>query len=190
MLHSGRFKAVLDACVLYPAPLRDLLLSLAEAGLYKPRWSDIIQGEWIENLLLKRRDLSRERLRRTAGLMNRAFPDAEVGGFHELIIGLSLPDENDNHVLAAAIRCNADVIVTLNLGDFPAAYLEKYDIEVQSPDTFITHLIELDPEKAREAFLNQVKRLRNPAKTIDEVLRALKKCGLVQSVEKLRKLLE
>jgi len=185
MLHSGRFKAVLDACVLYPAPLRDLLLCLAEAGLYKPRWSDIIQSEWIGNLLLKRVDLSRERLKRTAGLMNRAFPDAEVGGFHELIGSLSLPDENDNHVLAAAIRCNADVIVTMNLSDFPDAYLEKYDIEAQHPDIFITHLIELDPEKSREAFLNQVKRLSNPRKTSKEVLTALEKCGLEQSVKKL-----
>ncbi|MGB0930642.1 MAG: hypothetical protein ACPGVB_07695 [Chitinophagales bacterium] len=76
MIFSTRFNVVLDACVLYPAPIRDLLLNLAEQGLYSPKWSEIIQEEWLRNLLLNRPDLKRRKLSRTVRAMNNAFPDA------------------------------------------------------------------------------------------------------------------
>ena len=85
MIHSARFNVILDANVLYPAPLRDFLLRLAEQELYKPKWSARIQNEWIRNLLKNRPDLQRESLIRTQKAMNLAFPDANVSGYEDLI---------------------------------------------------------------------------------------------------------
>lgn len=90
MLYSSRFSAILDACVLYPAPIRDILLCMAEQGLYRPKWSALIQKEWKRNLLKSRPDLKKIRLDRTSELMNNAFPDAEVQHFENLIQNLEL----------------------------------------------------------------------------------------------------
>jgi PIN domain len=98
------FTALYDACVLYPAPLRDLLIRLADTGLFRARWTNAIHEEWILNVLENRADLSRERLERTRDLMNEHILDSLVNDYEELIPMLLLPDENDRHVLAAAIR--------------------------------------------------------------------------------------
>ena len=127
------FTALFDACVLYPAPLRDLLLRLAFTGLFRARWTDRIHEEWIRNLLKKRLDLRRDALERTRRLMNDSVPDCLVTEYEDLIEGLSLPDSNDRHILAAAIQSGCDVIVTYNLSDFPPSYLEKFAIEAQHP---------------------------------------------------------
>lgn len=95
MIHSSRFIAVLDANVLYPAPIWDYLLRLASLELYKPKWTDEIQGEWLKNLLINRPDLRRENLVITQDAMNSAFPDANITNYEELINGLSLPDSED-----------------------------------------------------------------------------------------------
>ncbi len=83
MIHSPRFTAVLDANVIYPAPIRDLLLNLADLEIFSPKWSEIIHEEWIRNLLINRTDLSKPTLMRTVKIMNSAFPDAVVHGFEE-----------------------------------------------------------------------------------------------------------
>jgi predicted nucleic acid-binding protein len=169
MIHSPRFIAVLDACVLYPVPIRDLLLSLASA---------LIQDEWSRNLLVNRSDLNAAQLQRTATMMNTAFPDADVEGYEVFIPTLTLPDPDDRHVLAAALRSQADVIVTTNLKDFPASYLRTFDVEVQHPDEFIGYLIDLNPAKALEAFRQQVARLKNPPLAAAQVLGNLRKSNL------------
>lgn len=115
----GTFTAFLDASVLYPAPLRDLLLELAVSDLYRAKWSNAVHGEWINALLRSRDDLTRERLERTRDLMNAHVRDALVTDFDQLIGILELPDPDDRHVLAAAIKGRADLIVTANLKDFP-----------------------------------------------------------------------
>lgn len=181
MLYSGRFTAILDACVLYPAPVRDILLSLADQELYRPKWSALIQDEWIRNLLKNRDDLTEAQLVHTTDSMNEAFPDAEVQDFKHLIQSIELPDPNDRHVLAAACAGNADVIVTFNLKDFPEENVQKYNIEVLHPDQFITDLIHLDEENAFTAFRNQVERLKNPPKNAKDVLEALEKNKLYKS---------
>lgn len=186
MLHSGRFTALLDANVLYPAPLRDYMLNLASMDLYKPKWTSEIQKEWIVNLLEHRTDLKKEQLDKTRAAMDAAFPDANITNYEELIEGLSLPDKNDNHVLAAAIKAKADVIITFNLKDFPAKYLGRYDIEPQHPDVFIENLIHLDAELSMKALDNQVKRLKNPPKTKSQILDKLRDCGLTHSAKMLR----
>lgn len=120
------FTVVYDACVLYPAPLRDLLMHLALLDLYRARWTKIIQEEWIENLLRNRPDLTREQLNRTRDFMDAHVRDCLVTGFESLIPFLELPDPKDRHVLAAAIRSGASVIVTFNERDFPIDQLSAY----------------------------------------------------------------
>ncbi|AGA34951.1 hypothetical protein TVNIR_3315 [Thioalkalivibrio nitratireducens DSM 14787] len=113
-----RFIALLDACVLYPAPLRDFLLRLATTGLFAARWTERIHDEWSRNLLEKRPELAAQ-LDRTRRLMNDAVADSMVGGYDALVDSLNLPDSDDRHVLAAAIHCHAQAIITFNLKDFP-----------------------------------------------------------------------
>ena len=119
------FVVLYDACVLYPAPLRDLLVRLANTGVVRARWSAAILDECFRNILENRPELKPEALQRTRELMTRAVPDCMVTGFEQLIDGLVLPDSDDRHVLAAAIRAGAQAIVTFNLGDFPAAWLDS-----------------------------------------------------------------
>ena len=189
MIHSPRFVAVLDACVLYPAPIRDLLLHLASFSLYMPKWTDAIHDEWIRNLLRNRPELTAAQLKKTRAAMTTAFPDAEVTSYETLIDSLKLPDPNDRHVLAAAIRGKADVIVTANLKDFPAQALALFDVEAQHPDAFVSNLIDLNPEKALEAFQQQVSFLKNPPKTAEQILDNLRKVGMGTTADQLAALL-
>lgn len=180
------FTALYDACVLYPAPLRDLLMRLAIADLFRARWTDEIHGEWIRSVLENRPDLTREKLERTRDLMNSHVRDCLVSGYEDLIEGLELPDADDRHVLAAAIRTRASVIVTYNLDDFPTDYLAKYGLEAQHPDEFITHLLDLHPAAVCSAAKSQRAALKNPPKTVDEFLEALAKQRLPETVSRLR----
>jgi predicted nucleic acid-binding protein len=112
-------KVVLDACVLYSAPLRDFLMHLSLLDVIEARWTDLIHEEWIRSVSRDRPDLDRERLERTRRLMDQNTRDSLITGFEHLIPKLSLPDADDRHVLAAAIHCEADAIITFNLKDFP-----------------------------------------------------------------------
>jgi predicted nucleic acid-binding protein len=111
--------AVYDANVLYPAPVRDLFIRLPQAGLVRARWTETIHEEWIRSVPKDNPHLSAERLARTRTPMNEAVRDCLVTGYEDLVASLSLPDPDDRHVLAAAIRAGADVIATCNLADFP-----------------------------------------------------------------------
>ena len=127
------FLALYDACVLYPAPVRDLLLEVAHADLVGARWTSKIEEEWVSNLLKQRNDIPPPVLERTVELMRQAVPDALVRHYEPFIPSLELPDPDDRHVLAAAIKCGAQVIVTFNIKDFPRQELDKYDIEAERP---------------------------------------------------------
>lgn len=189
-MYSGRFTAILDANVLYPSFLRDLLLSLAEVYLYRPKWSEEIEDEWLKNLNKNRADIPASNLERTAILMNRAFPDAKVEGYITLIQSLTLPDPDDRHVLAAAIVGKADVIVTSNLSDFPNEELIKFNIQAISPDEFVLNLIDLDGGKAKNALENMQARRKNPPVTIEELINIMENRELKNSAAKLEKILE
>lgn len=180
-IHKGTFTVVLDACVLYPAPLRDLLLHLAWQGLYRPKWTNEINDEWKRNLLKNRNNIEEEALNRTINKMDEAFEDAQVTNYRKFIEILELPDPNDRHVLAAAIRCGAHLIVTENLKDFPEEKLAQYDIEVQSSDIFIQNLIDLDLEACCEAIKKQRESLNNPPKTREEMRENLGQVGIPNS---------
>jgi predicted nucleic acid-binding protein len=182
----GHFTALFDACVLYPAPLRDFLMHLAITDLFRAKWTDEIHNEWIRNLLKNRPDLTQERLQRTRDLMNAHVRDCLVSGYEDLIPSLVLPDKNDRHVLAAAICGDADIIVTYNLSDFPAGTLEQYGIEAQHPDKFIIHLIDLALSTVCEAAKRQRISLKNPPQSVEELLAAYERQGLTQTVSALR----
>lgn len=182
------FIVVYDACVLYSAPLRDFLIQLALTDLFRARWTDEIHDEWIRNVLKNRPDLTLERLTRTKNLMNASVRDCLVTGYEAIIPGLQLPDPGDRHVLAAAIRSNADVIVTFNLDDFPTQALAPYGVEAQHPDEFILYLLDLNPAVVCAAAERQRTRLKKPPKTPDEYLDTLLTQGLPQSVTTLREL--
>jgi predicted nucleic acid-binding protein len=179
------FTVVYDACVLYPAPLRDFLMWLALSGCFRARWSERIHDEWKRNLLRNRPDLTAAQLDRTSALMNDAVPDSLVCGYEKLIPGLFLPDPDDRHVLAAAIRCGASVIVTFNQKDFPAEALHEFRIEARHPDEFIDNLFDLDQAAVVEAARRQRAQLVHPRLDVERFLDVLLKQGLVQTAKAL-----
>jgi predicted nucleic acid-binding protein len=174
----NRFTVIYDACVLYPAPLRDLLMRLALTDLYRARWSDQIHEEWIRAVLRNRSDLSRAQLERTRSLMNAHVRDALVDSYQSLIPALELPDPDDRHVLAAAIKCGADLIVTFNLDDFPDHALTVYGISACRPDSFLVDQLNLDAERVCMAIRQHRASLKNPPKTVKEYLATLEEQGL------------
>jgi hypothetical protein len=183
----GSFTAVYDACVLYPAQLRNLLMWLALSGLFRARWTDRIHEEWTRNVLRDHPDIDPARLRRTRSLMDAHVLDALVTGYESLIPALRLPDPDDRHVLAAAIRAGAGVIVTSNLDDFPAADLAPYSVEARHPDDFVRDLADLDPAAVCAAAREHRSSLTNPPKTVEQYLATLRGVGLQKTVSFLRK---
>lgn len=136
------FPALLDTCVLYPAYLCDTLLRLAEAGAYRPLWSADVLEELRRNLV--KRGIASELVDRRVGQMTQAFPDAMVRGYESLIDGMT-NDPKDRHVLAAAVRANAEVLVTFNRSDFPPGALDTYDVVAVHPDEFLLDQLDLYP---------------------------------------------
>ncbi len=145
----SNYTALLDANVLYPAPVRDLLLELAVTDLYKAKWSADIHREWIESLLANEPHRDRAALERTRDLMDANTRDCLVTGYESLIPSLELPDPNDRHVLAAAIVGRCDVIVTCNVRDFPEHVMATFGIDLKHPDEFLNDHLKL----AQGAFL-------------------------------------
>jgi hypothetical protein len=154
---------------LYPALTRDLLLTLSRTGLFRARWTDQIHDEWIAAVLRENPHLA-GRLARTRALMDDSVLDCLITGYESLVDGLTLPDPDDRHVLAAAIKGRADVIVTKNLKDFPAAALAPFGIEPQHPDAFVLHQISLNMDRALAAIAKLRARLVRPAMDVREFL--------------------
>ncbi len=179
--------ALLDANVLYPAGLRDLLLRLADRYLYAPLWSAGIHEEWMRSLLADRPDIEARVLDRTRAVMDGHFPDAVVKGYQTVIATLDLPDPNDHHVLAAAIHGGADIVVTRNLRDFPADRLTPHGLVAQHPDAFVVELLEADAEAVLAAVQSHRAALRNPPRSAGAYLAALEGLGLSRTVALLRK---
>lgn len=180
------FTVLYDSCVLYPAPLRDLLMQLALTDLFRARWTNAIHEEWMRNVTADRPDLSRAQLERTRDLMDANVRDCLVTGFERLVPALSLPDPDDRHVLAAAIVGRADLILTFNLKDFPDRCLAPYRVEAQHPDEFVVHLLGLDEHRVCDAVRECRGRLKWPSKTVGEYLDTLVAQGLPETVSWLR----
>jgi predicted nucleic acid-binding protein len=180
------FVVVYDANVLYPSTLRDLLIRLAQTGLVQAKWSEQILDEVFTNLAADRPDLDERLLRRTRELMCRAVRDCLVRGYEPLVPALTLPDPDDRHVLAAAIKARAQVVVTTNLRDFPASALAPWNVEAKHPDEFVMDEIDLDRQSVYGAVQRIADSWRRPPGTVDDVLNSLHRSGLVESAAALR----
>ena len=190
-MFANRFTALLDACVLASPLKRNLLLSLAEAAFFRPRWSGRIMGETeraIEKLMTDKgfenptADAARAR-----GAMERAFEDAMVTGFEHLEAGFGdLPDAGDRHVLAAAVKTRASIIVTDNLRHFPDALLRPLDLEAKDADAFIADTIDLRVAQAVPALRRMRERFKRPEKTPEVLLLDMEKIGLTLTADALR----
>jgi hypothetical protein len=163
---------------------------LAMTDLFRARWTDDIHEEWMRSVQADYPDITREKAERVRDLMNAHVRDCLVTGYEDLIPALTLPDPDDRHVLAAAIRAGADVIVTSNLADFPAETLNVYGIAAQHPDEFINHLLALAPAAVCGAAKKQRESLKNPPMTVEQYLESLERQGLAQTVAALRKFAE
>lgn len=184
---SSYYTVVYDACVLYPAPLRSLLVHLAITDLYRARWSRQIHEEWMRSLLAQRSDLTWEKLERVRELMDKHTRDAVVAGFEPLIDGLVLPDPGDRHVLACAIHSGAEAIITFNLKDFPDELLIQYDIKAIHPDEFLSDMLALSPGHVVQAIQRHRRSLKNPPFGVDEYLDLLFNQRLPETVSELKR---
>ncbi len=138
---ANRYTVVFDACVLFPNLKRDLLLRFFTADLFRARWSEKIQQEWLQNAMAKYPE-NRSALERTDQLMRRKFESAWVEDFEKYLDIVSLPDPDDRHVVASAIQCKAQYIVTDNVKDFPVDELAKYELECGTADRFLAGTFE------------------------------------------------
>jgi len=182
---SDRFTAVLDANVLYPALVRDVLLSLAYAGLYRARWTAKITEEWSEHLI-GRFPGKRVKIKATVRCMNEEFPEAIVECYEPLVDALDLPDPNDRHVLAAAVKDGAHLIVTENLREFPPEILVPLDIEARTADDFIVNTIQLHEAEAVAAIRDMRAKYEAPPVSANELISRLVKAGLVTTAAELK----
>ncbi len=137
-------------------------MRLALADLFKARWTDAIHEEWINALLRRDQCFTRAKLERIRKLMDDHVRDAKVVGYEALIETLDLPDPNDRHVLAAAIRCNADAIVTCNAKDFPPDQLSAYAIEIIHPDDFVVYQLDMAAGTVCRILREQRMALKSP----------------------------
>lgn len=190
-MFANRFTALVDACALTGALKRNLLLSLAEAEFFRVRWSaqilheteaairEVLTGKGVED--------ADDRAARARGYMEAAFEEAMVAGFEAMMTSCAgLPDPNDAHVVAAALKAQAAVIVTDNLRDFPDAILEPLNLEARSTDAFIADTIALDPGRAIAAIRTMRERLRRPEKTAEMLLLDMEASGLIETADFLR----
>ena len=187
MIHSVRFTCVLETNVIYPVNIRDLLLWFAHYDLFTVKWSNGICEEWIK--VMREKGISEPEITKRIQRMSDAFPDALVENYEVLIEGLVLPDKDDRHVLAAAIKANANLIVTNNLKDFPIEELGKYGLEAKSADDFLTDIIDLNHTRSLEAFKELVANRRSPELDAYQVLDQFRKVGLKNTADYLHALL-
>lgn len=187
MIHSIRFTCVLDTNVILPIEIRDLLFWFAYDELFTPKWSKHIFDEWID--VMGRKGVPKGEIKKRTDRANQAFPDALVQHYEPLIDCLTLPDIKDRHVLAAAIKTNANIIVTNNLKDFPKDYLATFGLSAKSADDFLTDIIDLNPKVAIASFKKLVLNRRNPDLDEFEVLDAFRRNGLKDTADYLHALL-
>jgi hypothetical protein len=168
------FVALLDANAIWSGAVRDTLLLAAERDLYRPLWTAEILDEMGRSLKRRRPDLDPGRIDRTVRRIAEAFPEAMVQGYRDLIPAMR-NHEADRHVLAAAVRGSAAAIVTWNRQHFPAEARTPYEIDVQSPDEFLCHLWSSDPDQMALVLAEQSEHLKNPPKSVRQVLETLRK---------------
>lgn len=187
MIHSVKFTCVLDTNIIYPIVIRDLLLWFAHYDLFTPKWSAHIVDELQE--VMERKGFGEPEISASVAVINEAFPDALVSKYEPLIETLTLKDVKDRHVMAAAIKTNANLIVTNNLRDFPDEYLSTFGLKAKSADDFLTDIIDLNHDRGLEAFKEMVSHKKNPDMDEYEVLDALRRNKLTDTANLLHSLL-
>lgn len=194
-MFANRFTALIDACVLVSPLKRNMVLSLAEAELFRVRWSatilDETQSAIAEWLSRKGHPDAAAGAQRARQNMEIAFVDAEVRDYQYIRGTLEpLPDDGDGHVIAAAIKCRADVIVTDNLKDFPARILDCYGIEPKSSDEFLADTIDLQTSVSVAAIHRMRLRFKKPELTAEALLLKIEQNGLTRTADHLREFLD
>lgn len=187
-----RYVAVLDACVLYPVTIANILMELAWQGIYTAKWTKDIDREWVQSLKRDRKDLTEVKVNYRLEQMHKAIPDWEIprSKYQKLIPALKLPDPNDRHVLAAAIAGHADCIVTKNVRDFPIKLAKENGVEILHPDDFILLQLTLEPIRSLTVVKHLRARKKNPTLTAIQFVEALEKVELVRTAEHLRQAIE
>jgi len=179
------FVALLDANVLYPIWLCDVMLTMAETEVFQVRWSEKILEEAERAVKQHRADADTAAISQRFRDMRDSFEEAIVTG-HEALEPAMANHPKDRHVLAAAVVGRADVIVTVNLSDFPSEACEPYDIDVQHPDEFLCNQWDLDEELMADAMKRRLGYYRNPPLSLEQLLQKLERhtphfCEVVRS---------
>lgn len=177
---------IYDACVLFSTPLRDLMIRLAIKGVLRARWTEDILDEVFRSIQRHRPDLPVAALERTRQMMNSAVRDCLIHSHREMIPELSLPDPDDRHVLAAAICAGASMIVTFNLRDFPVSSLAIHGVVAVHPDLLMLELLEQSDGAVLRTLFEQAGALKNPTRTVEDLIGTLEGCGLARSMAKVR----
>ncbi|MDH3726353.1 MAG: PIN domain-containing protein [Myxococcales bacterium] len=183
------YTVVVDANVLYDAAARDLLIRFAIRGSVRVRWTEHILDECFHALRSNRPDLREDRLIRMRKLMCDAVPDCIIMGYEPLVEAIQVPDTGDRHVVAAAVKSDAQAIVTYNTRDFPNESIGQYHLEVIHPDDFFVNQIDLDPIAAVHVIRELAEDLKVPPRTPAEIVAGLEARGLAVIASRLRALL-
>lgn len=161
-------RAILDACVIIPAALRDTLLRAAEAGQYLPGWSESILQE-VQRNLAENHLTTAHQAQTLVDRVRDIFPEALVTGYEQIIDSMT-NDVKDRHVLAAAVVGGAQVIVTANLADLPRQALEPFNVVAQSPDAFLLSLFAETPDTMARVIIGQAADLVAPPLSVSDVI--------------------
>ncbi|WP_084351126.1 PIN domain-containing protein [Millisia brevis] len=164
-------RVLLDACVLVPQLLNDLLLRVAAEGCYHPLWSPEVLDE-LRRTLVGALAIPAERAAARVELMRAALPHASIDDYQGVMDDLHT-DRKDRHVLAAAIRGGSSIIVTANLRHFPVAALEPFGVEARHPDEFLCECLDVDPDAVLIAVDTIVEHNRRPPTSRAELFLAL-----------------
>jgi predicted nucleic acid-binding protein len=178
------FPAFFDACTLYGIRLTDLLLRLADEGSFRALWSDEVLEEVRRNVIRSGVDAAGIDHRITA--MKQFFPDALVTGYEALTASMAC-DPKDRHVLAAAVRAKADVLVTFNVKDFPDHAIEPFDVEVVDPDDFLLDQLDLFPGLVTRVLRELTEDYVDPPVTMEDALDTLRRAGVPRFVAEVRR---
>lgn len=186
------FRAVLDSCVLVPIVKADLLLTFACDHAYSPLWTERILGE-VEAAIVKvtAGAVTADQARKRTRSMERFFDDALIADWEPLELSIEgLPDRNDRHVVAAAIRGSASIIVTDNIQDFPSSELDRWGLHAKTSDDFLLDLLDLHRGRGIRGLIQMSERRRNPPTTVAELLDILERSGAPRFAREARMILD
>jgi predicted nucleic acid-binding protein len=176
---------VLDANVLFPQYLCDLLLSFADAELFRPVWSKLIHDEWMQNVIEKNRGIDPERIKRRQDMMDKAFPDACVSITDQQVEEIEDVHIKDRHVMAAAKIVHADGILTFNHKDFPKAAQRRYGVPILHPDDFVCDYFDRHEMMTLDILRRLRAKLKKPAIDAEDLTLIYFRSGLSQFAKRL-----